>query len=193
MQLSVTDPALGSTLALRTPPVLQSIQWQLAVEWRLQIRSIHWIFCTFTEVHEGTRMSFHTLQKAVTGELGYEGLTQNYDCSTTHTQRGLLYLQYKNSKANGTFQISNNNQGKVLWLLPTRHIFYPLPPTEHAAMSFIPSNGFLIKKKKNNAHEHWIINWARLIRHMLMGYISTALLTSTGTIKRKFSFNSPVL
>ena len=91
-----------------------------------------------------------------------------YICSTIRIQRGLSYLQYKNSMANGMFQISNIH-GKVLWLHPNQHIFYPLPPTVLAAMPLIPSNGSLNMGRKNNAHEHWIINWARLIHHMLMG------------------------
>jgi len=82
----------------------------------------------FIEVHEDTRMSLHILQKVVTGKVGYEGLTQNYICSTIHIQSGLLHLQYKNSKVNGKFQISSNTHGKVLWLHPTQHFFTSCPP-----------------------------------------------------------------
>jgi len=148
----------------------------------------------FIEVHEGTRMSFHILQKAVTGKVGYEGLTQNYIWNTIHIQNGLLHLLYKNSRANGMFQISSNTHGNVLWLHPKQHTFLPLAPhrTCGNAICFTISSLNITKNKK--AHEHWIINWARLIHHMLMGlYIYTALLTSTGTIKRQFAFNSPVL
>jgi len=41
----------------------------------------------FIEVHEGTRMSFHILQKAVTGNVGYEGLTQLYLQYNSYTKR----------------------------------------------------------------------------------------------------------
>jgi hypothetical protein len=88
--------------------------------------------------------------RLVAQRLNHYATPGPHTCSTIHIQRGLLYLQ-DNSTANGMFQISSNAHG----LHPPQHIFYPLPPTEHAAMQFIPSNGSLNMREKKCT---WTLN-----------------------------------